>query len=235
MRSLVVLPTYNEAQNIDTVIEKLLMYDFLDVLVVDDNSQDGTSERVKGWMKRDSRVNLLQRPKKLGLGTAYVMGFKKGLERDYKLFFEMDADLSHDPKDIPRFIQKIEESHHMVVGSRYIKGTISVVGWDFKRLLLSKFANWYAKTILNLKFLSDITSGYRCYKREVLESIDLDKIKSNGYAFQIEMAYKAYKHGFKIGEIPIIFYERNSGSSKMSKRIALEAAIMVWRLRFGKA
>ncbi|MFN3813429.1 MAG: polyprenol monophosphomannose synthase [Aquificaceae bacterium] len=235
MKGLVVVPTYNEVQNIDRLLEKVLSYEFLDVFVVDDNSQDGTVERVKDWIKKDSRVGLLQRPKKLGLGTAYVMGLKHGLERDYELFFEMDADLSHDPGDIPRFLEKVKEGYHVVIGSRYMRGTISVVGWDFKRLLLSKFGNWYATTILNLKGLTDVTSGYRCYKREVLEAINLNSIKSNGYAFQIEMAYKAKKLGFRIGEIPIIFYERNSGSSKMNKRIALEAAIMVWRLRFAKA
>lgn len=235
MRILVVLPTYNEAQNIKVLIPKLLEYDFLDLLVVDDGSQDGTPQVVKEWCGRDSRVHLLERPCKMGLGTAYVAGFKWGLEKDYWLFFEMDADLSHDPKDIPRFIDKAQEGYHVVIGSRYTRGTISVVGWDFKRLLISKFANWYATTILGLKELTDITSGYRCYHRQVLERIDLNSIKSNGYAFQIEMAYKAHRLGFKIAEIPIIFYERGSGSSKMSKKIALEAAIMVWRLKFGKA
>ncbi len=235
MKALVVLPTYNEADNIDKVLERTLQHPFVDVLVVDDNSQDGTQERVLRWMEKTSRVNLLKRHTKLGLGTAYVEGFKWGLERDYELFFEMDADLSHDPLDIPRFVEKAEEGCHLVIGSRYTKGTISVVGWDFKRLLISKFANFYATTILGVSQFTDITSGYRCYKREVLEKIDLKGIKSNGYAFQIEMFYKTYKLGFRVCEIPIIFYERNSGSSKMNKKIALEAAIMVWRLRLGKA
>ncbi|ADO46023.1 glycosyl transferase family 2 [Hydrogenobacter thermophilus TK-6] len=235
MKALLVLPTYNEAQNLKVLIPKLLEYGFLDLLVVDDGSQDGTPLVVKEWSNKEPKVNLLERPYKMGLGSAYVAGFKWGLDKDYQLFFEMDADLSHDPKDIPRFVEKMKEGYHLVIGSRYTRGTISVVGWDFKRLLISKFANWYATTILGIKELTDITSGYRCYRREVLEKINLDAIKSNGYAFQIEMVYKAYRLGFKIAEIPIIFYERGSGSSKMSKKIALEAAIMVWRLKLGKA
>lgn len=236
-RSLVVLPTYNEVENIDSLIPKLIKFDYIDILFVDDGSTDGTADKILNWkIKYEDRINLIQRSSKMGLGTAYTTGFKWGLLKEcYHYFFEMDADLSHNPDDIPRFLDKIKENFDMVIGSRYMNNTISVVGWDFKRLLISKFGNWYATTILNLRHLSDITSGYRCYKREVLESIDLDKVKSSGYAFQIEMVYKAVKAGFKVGEIPIIFYERNGGSSKMSRKIALEAAIMVWRLKFGKA
>lgn len=234
MKGLVILPTYNEAENIKKVLDSLMNYENIHVLVVDDNSQDGTSEIVKTYPEFDNKVFLIQRPYKMGLGTAYVTGFKWGIEKNYDIFFEMDADLSHDPKDIPRFIEKLKEGYDVVIGSRYINNTISVVGWDFKRLLISKFGNWYATTILGLKQFSDITSGYRVYKKECLEKIDLNKIKSNGYAFQIEMVYKLYKKGCKITEIPIIFYERNGGSSKMSRKIALEAAIMVWRLKFGK-
>jgi len=233
MKTLIVLPTYNEAKNIREVIDKILKFDFVDILVVDDNSPDGTSEIVKGIIKEEKRVNLIERPRKLGLGTAYISGFKWGLKRNYNYFFEMDADLSHDPLEIPNFLKKIEEGYDLVVGSRYINNTISVVGWDFKRLLLSKFANWYARKILGVDF-SDITSGYRAYSKKALEKVDLNSIKSNGYAFQIEMLYWAIKLGLKVTEIPIIFYERNSGSSKMSKKIALEAAIMVWKLRFDK-
>lgn len=145
----------------------------------------------------------------------------------------MDADLSHDPYEIPNFVRKCKEGYDVVIGSRYTRGTISVVGWDFKRLLLSKFANKYATTILGLRFLTDITSGYRCYHRKVLEALDLDSIKSNGYSFQIEMVYRAHKIGFRIVEIPIIFYERNSGTSKMNKKIVKEAALTVWKLRLG--
>ncbi|MGC9045791.1 polyprenol monophosphomannose synthase [Thermodesulfovibrio sp. 3462-1] len=233
MNVLVILPTYNEAENVEKLIPRLLEHE-VDILFIDDASKDNTAEKIKKWIKQSERVNLIQRPAKLGLGTAYVTGFKWALNRHYDCIFEMDADLSHDPGDIPKFIEKCNEGYDLVIGSRYTRGTISVVGWDFRRLLLSKFANKYAITILGLKFLTDVTSGYRCYQRRVLEVIELDSIKSNGYAFQIEMIYRAYKLGFKITEIPIIFYERNSGSSKMSKKIVREAAIMVWRLRFGK-
>ncbi|MEZ0360820.1 MAG: polyprenol monophosphomannose synthase [Hydrogenobacter sp.] len=234
MKTLLVLPTYNEAQNVKILLPKLLNFAFLDILVVDDNSQDGTSDTVKAYSEKTLKVNLIQRPYKLGLGSAYVEGFKWGLERGYELFFEMDADLSHNPEDIPKFIEKVKEGYDVVIGSRYMNNTISVVGWDFKRLILSKFANLYAIGILGLKGLSDVTSGFRCYRRSVLENVNLDRIKSNGYAFQIEMVYKAYTRGFKIAEIPIIFYERNSGSSKMNRGIVLEAIIIVWRLKFGK-
>ncbi|MEM1973815.1 MAG: polyprenol monophosphomannose synthase [Thermoplasmata archaeon] len=232
MDALVILPTYNEAKNLEKLIPRILEKN-VHLLFVDDNSSDGTVEKIQEWMKINDRVNLIQRPAKLGLGTAYLEGFKWALKRDYRYIFEMDADLSHDPADIPKFIAKCEEGYDLVIGSRYTRGTISVVGWDFRRLLLSKFANKYATTILGLRFLTDVTSGYRCYRRRVLENIDLDRIKSNGYAFQIEMAYRTYQKGFRIGEIPIIFYERNSGSSKMSKKIIREAALMVWRLRLG--
>lgn len=233
MDALVILPTYNEAKNVEKLIPRILEKN-VHILFVDDNSSDGTVEKIQEWMKINDRVNLIQRPAKLGLGTAYVAGFKWALERDFEYIFEMDADLSHDPAEIPKFIEKCEDGYDLVIGSRYTRGTISVVGWDFRRLLLSKFANKYATTILGLKFLTDVTSGYRCYHRRVLESIDLDSIRSNGYAFQIEMVYRVYQKGFRIGEIPIIFYERNSGSSKMSKKIIREAALMVWRLRLGR-
>jgi len=228
---LLILPTYNEVENIDCLKERLRDFDFLDLLFIDDNSTDGTKEKLYKWKAEDNRVYIMERPEKLGLGTAYVEGFKWGLKKGYEYFFEMDADLSHNPEDIPRFIEKIKEGYDLVIGSRYLNGTISVVGWDFKRLLLSKFANWYATTILGIKFLTDVTSGFRCYTRKCLTSINLDEIKSNGYAFQIEMAYKIYKMGLRITEIPIIFYERQGGSSKMSRKIALEAAVMVWKLR----
>lgn len=233
MNTLIVMPTYNEAKNVERLIPRLLEQN-VDILFVDDNSSDGTAMMIQQWMEKTDRISLIQRPAKLGLGTAYIEGFKWALNRDYQYIFEMDSDLSHDPADIPKFIQKCEEGYDLVIGSRYTRGTISVVGWDFRRLLLSKFANKYATTILGLQFLTDVTSGYRCYNRRVLEEIELDSIKSNGYAFQIEMAYRAYQKGFKIGEIPIIFYERNSGSSKMNKKIVREAALMVWRLRLGR-
>jgi len=232
MKTLVILPTYNEVENINKIIPKILEHE-VDILFIDDSSQDGTPQTIKQWMDKTDRINLIERPSKLGLGTAYVTGFKWALKRDYQYIFEMDADLSHDPKNIPDFIRKSEEGYSLVIGSRYTQGKISVVGWDFHRLLLSKFANKYATTILGLKFLTDVTSGYRCYQRKAIEAVELESIKSNGYAFQIEMVYKIYKKGFKIAEIPIIFYERNSGSSKMSKKIVIEAAIMVWKLKLG--
>lgn len=235
MKVLIVLPTYNERQNIERVISLILTTcSNCDLLVVDDNSPDKTAEVVEKISNQEKRVNLLVRAKKQGLGTAYVAGFQWGLARGYDLFFEMDSDLSHDPADLPRFIEKIKSGCDLVIGSRYTNNTISVVGWDFKRLLISKFANWYATTILKTKNLTDITSGFRAYTRSCLERIDLQSIKSNGYAFQIEMAYKVIKEGLTVCELPIIFYERAGGSSKMSKKIALEAAIMVWRLRFGR-
>ncbi len=163
--------------------------------------------------------HIIHRPMKLGLGSAYVTGFKWGLECGYDYFFEMDSDLSHNPDSLPWFIKEMENGGcDMVIGSRYTNGSISVVGWDFKRLLMSKFGNFYASKILGLN-LSDLTSGFRCYRRRVLEAINLDRIYSNGYAFQIEMAYLAVKAGLKVGEMPIIFYERGHGSSKMSKKI----------------
>ncbi len=233
MKTVIIIPTYNEVENIDRLLPSVFNND-VDILFIDDASEDGTSQRIKQWMDRSERINLIHRPMKLGLGTAYVTGFKWALKRGYQYIFEMDADLSHDPLEIPNFIKKAQEGYALVIGSRYTRGTISVVGWDFHRLLLSKFANKYAGTVLGLNFLTDITSGYRCYHRSVIESIELDRIRSNGYAFQIEMVYRAYKKGFRIGEIPIIFYERNSGSSKMNRKIVREAALMVWKLRFGR-
>lgn len=226
---LIVIPTYNEANNIKKVLDITLKVTDGDVLVVDDNSADETRAVVRGYFET-GRVRMLERPGKLGLGSAYVCGFKWGLERGYDLFFEMDADLSHDPKAITSFIDKIKEGHDMVVGSRYLNNTISVVGWDFKRLLLSKFGNWYASTLLGLKQFTDLTSGYRCYTRKALEAISLDEMKSNGYAFQIEMVYRVFRAGLRIAEIPIVFYERTGGTSKMSKSIVREAVLLPFKL-----
>ena len=231
MKALVILPTYNEAKTLPQVLTKISAYDWLDALVMDDNSSDGTAEVVEHWEKTSNRVHLIKRPAKLGLGTAYLSGFKWGLERDYEYFYEMDSDLSHNPDALPWFIKEMEEGgYDLMIGSRYTKNTISVVGWDFRRLLLSKFGNLYASTILGMK-LTDMTSGYRCYRRETLLGIDFDQICSNGYAFQIEMAYLAVKAGFKVGEMQIIFYERDHGTSKMSKKIIREAVILPWKLK----
>ena len=232
MKILLILPTYNEKDNIEKIIEKLLKYDFLNILVIDDNSSDGTADIVKNIKEYKKKVYLIERPGKLGLGTAYITGFKWGLEKEYNLFFEMDADLSHDPEEIPNFVKKIEEGYDVVIGSRYLNGTISVVGWDFKRLLLSKFGNLYASTLLGLREFTDLTSGYRCYTGRALQKINLDIIKSNGYAFQIEMVYYAWKNGLRITEIPIIFYERESGGSKMNKKIIYEAVLLPFKLKW---
>jgi dolichol-phosphate mannosyltransferase len=212
------------------VLSKISAYEWLDVLVVDDNSPDGTAQIIEDRQDMSGRVNLIKRPGKMGLGNAYIAGFKWGLEREYDYFIEMDSDLSHNPDALPWFIRDIEAGgFDLLIGSRYTNGTISVVGWDFRRLLLSKFGNLYASTLLGLT-LTDLTSGFRCYKRHALKAIDLEGITSNGYAFQIEMAYFVSRAGLKVGEMPITFYERSSGSSKMSKKIVREAVILPWRL-----
>jgi len=231
MRALVILPTYNEAKTLPKILSKISAYDWLDTLLIDDNSSDGTADIFEKWHNNSDKFHIIKRPSKLGLGSAYVTGFKWGLERGYDYFFEMDADLSHNPHALPWFIKEMENGgYDLMIGSRYTNGTISVVGWDFRRLLLSKFGNLYASKILGLK-LTDLTSGFRCYMRQAMKAVDLDRIYSNGYAFQIEMAYLVTRAGFKVGEMPITFYERNSGSSKMSKEIVREAVILPWRLR----
>ncbi|MDA8239832.1 MAG: polyprenol monophosphomannose synthase [Nitrospiraceae bacterium] len=227
---LVVIPTVNEFHSLPKVIESVLKHNGFHVLVVDDASTDGTPQVVREKMSQDHRVSLIERPSKLGLGTAYVAGFKWGLQRGFRYFIEMDADGSHNADALPWFIKEIEKGYDLVIGSRYMEGTISVVGWGFRRLLLSKFGNLYASLMLGLR-LNDLTSGFRCYSRQALQDIDLDRVHSNGYAFQIEMAYRVDAAGFKVHEMPIIFYERNYGSSKMSKGIVREAAILPWRLR----
>jgi dolichol-phosphate mannosyltransferase len=200
----------------------------LEVLVVDDNSPDGTAALVEKEMKNNSRLHLIQRNSKLGLGTAYIAGFRYALENGYDLIFEMDADFSHDPKDIPRFLEEIK-NYDLVLGSRYKNG-VNVINWPMSRLLLSWFANFYTRFITGMP-IRDATGGYKCFRRIVLESINLGKVNSNGYAFQIEMNFKAWKKGFKVKEIPIIFVDRTKGMSKMSKKIVREAIWMVWKLR----
>lgn len=233
---LVIIPTYNEIENIENIVSTTLrVQPGIHILVIDDNSPDGTAEKVKTLQKTNPQIFMVQRPGKLGLGTAYVAGFKFALENGYKYIFEMDADFSHDPKEIPNFLKAMEDSD-LVVGSRYIKG-VNVVNWPLSRLLLSYFANRYTRFITGLP-MCDSTGGYKCFRREVLESINLDKIHSGGYSFQIEMNFKAWKNGFRIKEIPIIFIDRAIGKSKMSKKIVREAVIMVWLLKiksiFGK-
>lgn len=229
-KALVITPTYNEAVNIPQLVPKVLRQSTdIEILIVDDNSPDGTAEIVKKLQSAfGGRVHLIERPRKMGLGTAYVAGFKYALERKYDYIFEMDADFSHNPKELLNFLLKIQE-YDLVIGSRYIKG-VSVVYWPFRRLLLSYFANLYTRIVTGLP-VKDATSGFKCYRRAVLESIDLTEIRSNGYAFQIEMNFKAWKKGFRLFEIPIIFVDRDKGESKMSKDIVYEAAFMVWKLK----
>ena len=228
-RSLVIIPTYNESENIARLIPVVLSQaPEIEVLIVDDNSPDGTAGLVQDMMKGGTRIHLLQRPKKMGLGTAYVAGFKFAIEHGYDFVFEMDADFSHSPKEIPKFLKKIQECD-LVLGSRYVNG-VRVLNWPMRRLLLSYSANVYTQIITGLP-VHDATGGFKCFKREVLEAINLDKVKSNGYAFQIEMSFKAWKKGFRIAEIPIVFLDRRSGVSKMSRKIVYEAIFMLWTLR----
>ena len=230
MKTLIILPTYNERETLPQVINKILDQNGFDVLVVDDNSPDGTGALASEWAARDAHVNLIARHGKLGLGTAYIAGFKWGLERNYDCFIEMDSDLSHNPEDLSRFVEEISNGNDLVIGSRYMRGTISVVGWDFHRLLLSKFGNFYATAILKIP-LTDITGGFRAYSRNALEIIDLDTIRSEGYSFQIELAYHAWFAGLKVKEISIVFTERAKGGSKMSGNIIREAVKLPWKLK----
>jgi dolichol-phosphate mannosyltransferase len=229
-RALVIVPTYDEAQNIQQLIPLILKQDpRIEVLVVDDNSPDGTGAVVDQISANDSRVHVIHRAEKLGLGTAYVAGFRWALERDYEFIFEMDADFSHDPKHLPEFLEAIQ-GVDLVVGARYLNRRVTVVNWPVTRLLLSYFANIYARVITGMK-LWDSTGGFKCFRRRVLEAIDLDSVGSNGYAFQIEMSFRALRRGFKIAEIPIVFVDRTEGTSKMSGAIVREAVWVVWRLR----
>ena len=236
MKTLIIIPMYNERENAAKIIKTVLQIDSsIDVLVIEDNSPDGTANIVKDLQKSEPRVNLIERPCKMGLGTAYITGFKYAISRQYDYIFEMDADFSHDPNAIPEFLEKIKE-YDLVLGSRYLYG-VTVINWPLKRLFLSYAANVYTRVITGLP-IKDCTGGFKCYRRKVLEAIDLDKVHSNGYAFQIEMTFKAWKKGFRITEISIIFADRIQGTSKMSKRIIYEAVWMVWKLRilhiFGK-
>lgn len=228
-KSLVIIPTYNELDNVKMLIPDILgRYKNMDVLIVDDNSPDGTGDYVEELTKTSERVKLIRREKKLGLGTAYVAGFKYALKSDYDFVFEMDADYSHDPKEIKNFLRAIEK-HDLVIGSRYIVG-VNVVNWPMSRLILSYFANYYTRVVTGLP-IRDATGGFKCFRRRVLEEINFDNVRSNGYAFQIEITFKAWKKGFNISEIPIIFIDRTKGDSKMSKKIVREAILMVWKLR----
>jgi dolichol-phosphate mannosyltransferase len=228
-KTLVIIPTYNEMDNIPKLLPIVLSKDdSINILIVDDNSKDGTAQYVIEQQKSNPRLHLLQREKKLGLGTAYIAGFKYALANGYDFIFEMDADFSHNPDEIPNFLKAIKEND-LVLGSRYIDG-VRVLNWPMRRLLLSFFASVYTRIITGMP-VRDATGGFKCFRRKVLEGIDLNKVQSNGYSFQIEMTFKAYKKGFKIKEIPIVFMDRVKGTSKMSKKIVYEAVFMVWKLR----
>ena len=229
-KSLIIIPTYNERDNVKKISDLILdKYQSVDILFVDDGSPDGTGGIIDNIVAANSKINVIHREGKLGLGTAYIRGFKWALERDYEYIFEMDCDFSHEPEYIADFLEAIK-SADLVLGSRYTVG-VSVINWTLYRLLISKFATLYVRIITGMP-ATDSTGGFKCFRRSVLETIDLDKIKSNGYSFQIEMTYDAWMAGFKIKEIPIIFYERAEGDSKMSKAIVREAIWVVWRLFF---
>jgi dolichol-phosphate mannosyltransferase len=229
MKTLIIIPTYNELDNLPRLLPEVLSKNKeINILIVDDNSPDGTAAFVENEKKDNDRIHLIKRSSKQGLGTAYIAGFKYALQNNFELIFEMDADFSHDPKEIPKFLEEIKNSD-LVIGSRYING-VNVVNWPMRRLLLSSFANVYTRIITGMP-IHDATGGFKCFRRKVLESINLDQVRSNGYAFQIEMNFKAWKKGFKVKEIPIIFVDRMKGQSKMSKKIVREAVTMVWKLR----
>jgi len=231
-KTLVIVPTYNERQNLPPLVKKVFSLPVkVDLLIVDDNSPDGTGQMADDFAKENPGMHVLHRPEKNGLGRAYISGFKWALERDYEFIMEMDGDFSHDPNEIPNFIKTAtEQNADCVIGSRYSNG-IRVINWPLKRLLLSMGAGMYVRTITGLP-LSDPTGGYKLFRREALKSLNLDAVRSNGYSFQIELSHKLWRQGMKIAETPIIFLDRFLGSSKMSKKIVREALFMVWRLWF---
>ena len=234
-RKVVIIPTYNEKENIEKIIRKVLsLQEGYHILIIDDGSPDGTANIVKGLQKEyDGKLHIVERKGKLGLGTAYIAGFKWALEHNYDYVFEMDADFSHNPDDLHKLYKACaEEGAGLAIGSRYCNG-ISVVNWPIGRVIMSYYASTYVRTVLGMKIF-DCTAGFKCYTRKVLETIDLDNIKMNGYGFQIEMKYTTYKLGFKIAEVPIIFINRTEGTSKMSSGIFGEAFWGVIKMRFRK-
>ena len=232
MKTLVISPTYNERKNIKPLVDMVLgNYPDFDLLIIDDSSPDGTSEKVKDLQSKYENLYLEIRGKKSGLGTAYIYGFKWALDHKYDRIVQMDADLSHNPKDLPMLVKNLDE-YDLVIGSRYIKG-ISVVNWPLRRLMLSYGANTYSRIITGMPIM-DGTGGFKAWKSEVLSDIDLDSVRSQGYSFQIEMNFRAWIKDYKIKEVPIIFSDRTIGQSKMSKKIVYEAIFMVWRLRIWK-
>lgn len=229
--TLIVLPTYNEAENLPKLFDAIHSHaPHVHILVVDDNSPDGTGEIADKKAAEDERVHVLHRSGKLGLGTAYIAGFKIGLEKGYELIQQMDSDFSHRPESLQRFFDAIKDND-LVIGSRYVKGG-GTINWPLQRKVLSRGGSLYARTILGLP-VNDVTGGFKCFRREVLESIDLDSVQSEGYSFQIEMTWRTLQKGFRVKEIPITFLDRQFGQSKMNKKIFLEAITMCWKLRLG--
>ena len=228
--ALVCLPTYNERENLTPIVEAILAADpRLDVLVVDDNSPDGTGQLADELAAREKRVQVLHRAKKEGLGRAYLAAFRWALDHGYAFIIEMDADFSHDPKVLPRLLDAVQADADVALGSRYVEGG-GTVNWGLLRKVISRGGSLYARSILGLK-VKDLTGGFKCFRRQVLETIGLEKVQSSGYAFQIELTYRAVKAGFRVKEIPITFEDRRVGQSKMSKKIFLEALTMVWKLK----
>jgi dolichol-phosphate mannosyltransferase len=231
--SLIVIPTYNERDNVRAIVDAIHgVVPDVHILFVDDGSPDGTGELLDQMAAADTRVQVLHRAGKLGLGTAYLAGFRRGLDAGYDRLIEMDADFSHDPKYLPNMIARSASGVDLVIGSRYVDGG-GTANWGIGRRIISKGGGFYARTILGVP-IRDLTAGFLCYRREVLEAIDLSSIRSEGYGFQIEMKYRVVKGGFRVEEIPIVFVDRRVGQSKMSKKIFLEALLMVWKLRLGR-
>lgn len=233
-RKIVIIPTYNEKENIENIIRKVFSLDGgFDILIIDDGSPDGTAAIVKRLQQEfPERLHMIERPGKLGLGTAYITGFKWSIDKGYDYTFEMDADFSHSPEDLPRLYQACKDGADLAIGSRYCDG-ISVINWPIGRIIMSYYASVYVRTVLGMK-VYDCTAGFKCYSNKVLRTIDLDKVEMKGYGFQIEMKYTTYKLGFKITEVPIIFVNRKAGTSKMSGGIFGEAFWGVLKLRFRK-
>ena len=227
--TLVCIPTYNERENLPSIVKELMRVAEVDILIIDDNSPDGTGAIADHLSEDYPQVHVLHRPGKQGLGKAYLAGFKWALERDYQYIFEMDADFSHQPRYIPVFLRAIQ-NHDLVLGSRYVEGG-GTVNWSAIRKMISQGGSLYARSILGLP-VRDLTGGFKCFRREVLLALDLDQVECTGYAFQIELTYRTIQHGFRVKEIPIIFFEREAGRSKMNKKIVLEAMTKVWGMRF---
>ncbi|NLL12778.1 MAG: polyprenol monophosphomannose synthase [Fibrobacter sp.] len=228
-QALIIIPTYNERENIVLIIPEIKkVLPQVHILVVDDSSPDGTAQSVREMASTISDVYLLERPQKNGLGRAYISGFQWALQRSYQFIFEMDADFSHDPKYLPDFLNAIKEND-LVIGSRYISG-VNVINWPMSRLLLSYCGNKFASILTGIS-VKDCTGGFKCFRRELLEKLDMEKISSSGYSFQVEINYYAWKMGFRIAEIPIVFTDRKFGDSKMSTKIIREAFLLIWKLR----